>query len=93
MRIIKIGVFVCFLCVCFLFCFVFCFWFVDIFCKGKMKKRQGEVNTNLDKPFPFPGQYKLPGKEEPCIDLAIYTKLISIVLFYKIVGLKHAVSL
>lgn len=58
-----------------------------------MKKRLGgNNNKDLDKPFPFPGQYKLPGKEEPCIDLAIYTKLISIVLFYKIVGLKHAVS-
>lgn len=89
MRIIKIG----FFCV-FVFCVFFFFFGLSIyFVKVKWRRDRGEVNTNLDKPFPFPGQYKLPGKEEPCIDLAIYTKLISIVLFYKIVGLKHAVSL
>lgn len=91
MRIIKIGVFVCFLCFCFL-CFFFFFGLSIYFVKVKWRRDWGEVNKDLDKPFPFPGQYKLPGKEEPCIDLAIYTKLISIVLFYKIVGLKHAVS-
>lgn len=29
----------------------------------------------MGKTFPFPGLYKLPGKEELCIDLPIYTKI------------------